>query len=89
MVGLSSTSEQFFTFYLILYLISFIGGSLGLLIGSLSKDAKGVGTIMPMFIFIFIVFSGMFKNLANIPNWIGWIQYISPIKYTFAALIQN
>jgi hypothetical protein len=31
----------------------------------------------------------MLKNLENLPNWIGWLQYISPIKYTLAAFMQN
>jgi len=87
MVGLNPTVGQFFTFFLILYLISFIGGSLGLLFGSLCDDAKRVGTLLILSIFLFIIFSGMFKNLANIPAWIGWIQYVSPLKYTFAAVI--
>lgn len=89
MVGLNSTPEQFFTFYLILYLTSFIGGSLGMLIGSLANDSRGSGALLSLFIFVFLIFSGLLKNLANIPSWIGWIQYISPVKYTFASLIQN
>lgn len=89
MVGLGQTAEQFFTFFLILYLISFNGSSLGLLIGSLAQDSKSVGVLLPMFIFPFILFSGMFKNLGNLPDWIGWFQFVSPIKYTFAAFMQN
>jgi ATP-binding cassette, subfamily G (WHITE), eye pigment precursor transporter len=38
MVGLSSTVEQFFTMYLILLLMSFVGSSMGLLVGSSLKD---------------------------------------------------
>lgn len=37
-VGLSSTATQFFTFYLICYLIGFSGMSLGLMIGSIVTD---------------------------------------------------
>jgi ABC-type multidrug transport system permease subunit len=69
--------------------VSFLGGSLGLFIGSLSNDAKGASTLLPMFVFTFLVFSGLFKNLANIPDWIGWIQYFTPVKYTFASIINN
>lgn len=36
-VGLSSTPEQFFTFYLIVFLTNFSGMSMGLLLGSLVK----------------------------------------------------
>lgn len=37
----------------------------------------------------FILFSGFFKNTGNLSSWIGWIQYISPIKYTFIAYVEN
>jgi hypothetical protein len=72
-----------------LYLTGFTGASLGMLIGSLSKDSKGVIALLPVFLFLFLIFSGLFKNLAGIPEWIGWLQYLSPIKYNFAALLQN
>jgi hypothetical protein len=36
-----------------------------------------------------ILFSGLFKNSGNFPDWIGWIQYISPIKYSFSSFLYN
>lgn len=88
-VGQSSTAEQFFTFYLICYFIGFAGSSLGLLLGSIISDAKAVSTLTPALILPFVLFSGLFKNTGNLSNWIGWIQYISPIKYTFSSFLQN
>jgi ATP-binding cassette subfamily G (WHITE) protein 1 len=85
--GLSNTAAQFFTFYLISYLIGFAGSSMGLMLGSISKDAKSVSTITPAILLPFFLFSGLFKNQGNIPMWFGWIQYISPIKYAFAAYV--
>ena len=38
MVGLSSSAEQFFTMYLILFLMCFVGSSIGLLTGSILQD---------------------------------------------------
>jgi len=35
----------------------------------------------PLIITPFVLFSGLFKNTGNLPNWLGWIQYLSPIKY--------
>jgi ABC-type multidrug transport system permease subunit len=88
-VGLSSTATQFFTFYLICYLIGFAGMSLGLMLGSMATDAKSVSVLTPVIMLPFFLFSGLFKNTGNLPAWIGWIQYISPIKYTFSAFLQN
>lgn len=88
-VGLSSTAAQFFTFYLVCYLISFAGMSLGLLLGSVVTDEKSVSAVTPMVLLPFFLFSGLFKNSGNLSNWIGWIQYISPVKYSFSGYLQN
>lgn len=88
-VGLSSTPGQFFTFYFIIYLINFCGMSLGLLIGSIVKDARSVSSVTPAIVLPFVLFSGFFKNQSNLSNWIGWIQYISPFKYGFSSFVSN
>jgi hypothetical protein len=36
-----------------------------------------------------ILFSGFFSNAGSYPVWIGWFQYISPIKYALEALVYN
>lgn len=88
-VGLSSTASQFFIFYLIAYLLTINGVSLGLMLGSIITDAKSVSVVTPAILLPFFLFSGFFKNSGNLSSWIGWIQYISPIKYSFAAFVQN
>lgn len=87
--GLSNTATQFFTFYLILTLQSFAGMSMGLLIGSIIIDQKIVPTLTPSLSIVVSLFSGFFKNLAALPEWIGWLQYLSPIRYCFEALVRN
>jgi hypothetical protein len=62
MVGLSNTVGQFFTFYLIMFLLCFVGNSLGLLIGSVIEDAKSVSAVVPIIFLPLCLFSGFFKN---------------------------
>lgn len=88
-VGLSSTASQFFTFYLIIYNLNFIGSSLGLFVGSIIKDPRSVAVTNIIALLPLVMFSGFFKNSNNLPVWVGWIQYISPFKYGFSALVQN
>jgi ABC-type multidrug transport system permease subunit len=89
MAGLTTSAFQFFTFFLILYLISFSGTSIGLLVGSIAQFQSSVAMVLALFIYTFYLFSGMFKNLNNFPSYINWLQYINPIRYTFAAFMQN
>lgn len=37
----------------------------------------------------FILFGGFFVNSATYPAWVGWFQYLSPIRYGFEALMRN
>lgn len=88
-VGLSNTASQFFYYYLITYLLTINGVSLGLMMGSVITDAKSVASVTPAIMIPFFLFSGYFKNRDNLPKWIGWIEYISPLKYGFSGFVQN
>lgn len=89
MIDLANTGGQFFLHVLVFILISFNGASLGLLLGSVILDAKSVSSVVPIIILPIILFSGFFKNRADLPGWIGWIEYISPNKYGFIGFIDN
>lgn len=88
-MGLANTATQFWIFYLILYFVGFNGMSLGLLLGSVITDAKAVSTAAPALAIIVALFSGFFKNFETIPAWISWIQYLSPIRYSYEAFVRN
>lgn len=89
MIGLANTAEQFFIMYLIFFLILFVGTSTGLLAGSILSDEKAINAVIPSIALPMILFSGFFKNTGNLPNWLGWIQYISPFKYSFIGFVEN
>ena len=73
MIGLSNTAGQFFTFYLIFFLVSFAGNSLGLLLGCAVKDAKLITVLTPVMILPFVLFSGFYKNRNDLPVWLFWL----------------
>lgn len=73
MIGLAPTGGQFFIHVLITILIGFCGSSLGLFIGSVILDEKSIPAMVPMITLPIILFSGFFKNRADLPVWIGWI----------------
>jgi hypothetical protein len=60
--------------------MSFCGVSLGLFLGSVVMDEKDLAAVIPVIHLLMITFSGFFKNRADISQWIGYIEYLSPIS---------
>ncbi len=89
MCFLAQTATQFFIFYLTYFLLNLAGSSVGLLLGSVIFDAQSVAAVVPIVLLPLILFSGFFVNSDTLPMWIGWIQYISPVKYGFIAFVTN
>ncbi len=87
MIDLAPTAGQFFLHCMVYGLTSFCGTSFGLLIGSIIMDPKSVATCVTISTTPIILISGFFKNRADLPVWIGWVEYLSPVKYGFIALL--
>ena len=87
--GLSSTATQFFICLLVLYLLSFNGMSFGMFFGSIIEDQRSVSQLIPIISLVISLVSGYYKNLANLPTWMGWVQYLSPLRYSFEAFVRN
>jgi ABC-type multidrug transport system permease subunit len=57
--------------------------------GCMFKDVKVASGVLPMFIMPLMLFSGFFQNRGNLLAWISWLEYLSPIKYAFEAVMVN
>eukprot|EP01016_Furgasonia_blochmanni_P014246 TRINITY_DN17428_c0_g1_i1.p1 TRINITY_DN17428_c0_g1~~TRINITY_DN17428_c0_g1_i1.p1 ORF type:complete len:310 (-),score=34.65 TRINITY_DN17428_c0_g1_i1:23-889(-) len=88
-VGLNPGFDRCLFYALTLMIIGFAGNSVGLLIGCLFEDAKVAAAIAPLPMIPLMLFSGFYANAAGYPDWIGWIQYISPMSYATQALAIN
>jgi ABC-type multidrug transport system permease subunit len=56
---------------------------------SVFESEEQASQIAPIVLMPLILFGGQFANPEAIPKWIGWIQYISPIRYGLEALVVN
>lgn len=61
----------------------------GQVIGSMFDTAETACFFCPVLIMPFVLFAGFLTNVDTFPKWIGWIQYISPIRYGFEASMRN
>jgi ABC-type multidrug transport system ATPase subunit len=88
LVGFGHGVTAFLYMLLAMFLLESCGVGLGYLVSCLSQKADvasiiGVATIMP-----FVLFGGLLINLDDTPAYFVWIQYLSPIKYAFSALMK-
>eukprot|EP00347_Sterkiella_histriomuscorum_P004140 403361602 len=88
-IGLTVTASQFFYFYLILFLVTMCSASYGYFLSiCFKREEDAVGAVSLIFLIV-SMFGGFLANSSNYPDWIGWFQYLSPIRYGMEALVRN
>ena len=89
MVGLQSDIVKFGTFFLVLSLLSVMGASIGIVVGTMTKDIQEAqGMIIPILMPL-MLFSGFFLPFRDIPSFFRWLYEISFLRYGFNILKVN
>uniref|UniRef100_K3WV83 ABC transporter domain-containing protein n=1 Tax=Globisporangium ultimum (strain ATCC 200006 / CBS 805.95 / DAOM BR144) TaxID=431595 RepID=K3WV83_GLOUD len=89
MVGFGDKEPAiFFSFYLVISLICSCATGLGYMVSCLAKRVDLAPILGILFILPFLLFGGLFLNSDSTPNYLIWLQQISPIKYCFHALMR-
>jgi ABC-type multidrug transport system permease subunit len=88
-IGLTLTAGKFFYFYLITVLLVFCASSFGYLLSSIFTNTEAAVSLSPVVMLPIILFGGVFTNVDTYYVWIRWLQYVSPIRYSLEALINN
>jgi ATP-binding cassette subfamily G (WHITE) protein 1 len=59
------------------------------MMGTIFQTPKQATAMAGMILLPLMMFGGLYSNMNSYPNYIGWLQYISPFKYGFQAVISN
>ena len=86
-MGLSLSVNQVFIFYLTLFLQAFAANSYGYFLSSLFSNPTTCIQLSPSAFIPMYVLGGYYVNPGNFPTWIAWLQYLSPVRYGFEALV--
>ncbi|KAL4474986.1 hypothetical protein ABPG74_001682 [Tetrahymena malaccensis] len=90
MIGLNTDNPGKVLFFIFVCAIQGLSGlGLGYLCGCVFQNAQVAIAVTPMLLVPCMLFGGYYKNQGDYASWIAWIQYLSPFKYSFAALAQN
>jgi len=89
MMNLNPLANRFFTFLVIEILLTTLGYAIGVVLTMAIYDPSIVQRIQPLILLPLMIFSGFFINSDSIPNWLSWLEYISPLKYAFRSGVNN
>ena len=89
LAGLRPGWEHVLTYIGIMMLENFVAIGLGMALSGSFKDVSMASQIAPAVVVLFLMFSGFFLNEDSIPAVLGWLKYISFIRYAFTALCIN
>jgi len=89
LAGLRHDAGRFLTLCAINILQGAAGSAIGTLCSCLFDDLNIALAVTPVTLIPLMIFGGFFANTANIPVWLAWIKWLSPMKYGFSASAQN
>ncbi|KAI8917028.1 ABC-2 type transporter-domain-containing protein [Powellomyces hirtus] len=89
LIGLNPSFIRWLLFQIITQCLVFAAQGLGMLIGSSVPNVQMAQVFGPLIVVMFIIFGGNFANQDSIPAVLRWIQWLSLIRYTYGAYMQN
>lgn len=89
MISLRSGASHFFAYYAAVFLTTMASEGLSYCVSAFANDPQQAGALAPVFIVTSMLFSGFLVEISSIPVWLRWLNYISFLKYGYAAAMQN
>lgn len=87
MSAMQSGAGRYFKFMIFPVLMSCTGAAAGMCVGCSVNTVQMASAILPLVCVFFILASGFFVVLNQIPVWLRWLHYISPVRYAFEAMM--
>jgi ABC-type multidrug transport system ATPase subunit/ABC-type multidrug transport system permease subunit len=89
MANLKPEAGAFFLFICISFLITNTAFAFGVGVIGLFPNPAVALNIFPLFFIPQMIFSGFYISANTVPPWFVWIEYVTFLKYSFAALAEN
>jgi ABC-type multidrug transport system ATPase subunit len=89
MTNLRPGFDHFCTYIGVMALENFVGIGVGMVLSCSFTTVEMAPQIAPAVVVLFLMFSGYFLNEASLPAVLGWMKYLSFIRYAFQALCVN
>ena len=77
-VGLAITAGQYFIFFIITLLMIWSFSGFGYLLSCIFPQGNYATELSPSIMLPMMTFAGFYANSASYPDWISWMQWLSP-----------
>ncbi len=78
--------QTYFMILAVLLLVALVGESVGMFIGTLTVSFDKALAITTIATLAILLLGGFY--VKNLPTWLRWLKYTSPLRYGYAAVVQ-
>lgn len=86
LVGLNPNFARFVLHILVIWLVSFTSESFGYAASAAILNPRNAIAFLTIFLLFLMIIGGFYADPELIPNWIGWLQYVSIVRYGYYLL---
>jgi len=89
LAGLRYTAGQFFLFFIVTYMATFVMAAIFRTTAAVTKTASQAMAGAGVLVLILVIYTGFVIRIPEMPVYFGWIRWINPIFYAFEILLAN
>jgi ABC-type multidrug transport system permease subunit/ABC-type multidrug transport system ATPase subunit len=89
MSGLRREPAQFFLFFLITYIVTFVMSAVFRTLAAVTKTVSQAMSLSGVMVLALVIYTGFAITVPSMHPWFSWIRWINPIFYAFEILVAN
>jgi ABC-type multidrug transport system ATPase subunit len=83
------TAGQFFLFFIVTYMATFVMAAIFRTTAAVTKTASQAMAGAGVLVLMLVIYTGFVIRIPEMHPWFGWIRWINPIFYAFEILLAN
>ncbi|KAL7754992.1 hypothetical protein ACKLNR_014749 [Fusarium oxysporum f. sp. zingiberi] len=89
LAGLRREPGNFFLFFLITYISTFVMSAIFRTMAAVTKTVSQAMMLAGIMVLALVIYTGFMIRVPQMVDWFGWIRWINPIYYAFEILVAN
>jgi ABC-type multidrug transport system permease subunit len=83
------TPGQFFLYFLVTYIATFVMAAIFRSTAALTKTASQAMALAGVLVLVLVIYTGFVIRIPSMHPWFSWIRWINPVFYAFEILLAN